>query len=143
MEIVEFGTRQGSSQVAHRKSGRSKSLEQSRRSQTCKSEKNELEKKLNPWFTIQQDILDFPDLVDLTLDEKGENGVGELSSEYNRLQEKFEELELLGALKNPEDLKPAFLNIHPGAGGTESQDWAEMLLRMYTRYFEKKGISIL
>ncbi|AAS69091.1 peptide chain release factor 2 [Leptospira interrogans] len=101
--------------------------------------KNELEKKLNPWFTIQQDILDFPDLVDLTLDEKGENGVGELSSEYNRLQEKFEELELLGALKNPEDLKPAFLNIHPGAGGTESQDWAEMLLRMYTRYFEKKG----
>lgn len=106
-------------------------MEQSGRSENCESEKERTGKKLTPWFTIQQDILDFPDLVELTLDEKGENGIGELSMEYNRLQEKFEELELLGALKNSEDLKPAFLNIHPGAGGTESQDWAEMLLRMF------------
>ncbi|PJZ48113.1 MULTISPECIES: peptide chain release factor 2 [Leptospira] len=101
--------------------------------------KTELERKLEPWVNIRRDILDFPDLVELTFDEKGEDGVDELSSEYQRLKSEFERLELLGALNEPEDMKPAFLNIHPGAGGTESQDWAEMLFRMYLKYFDKKG----
>lgn len=50
------------------------------------------------------------------------------------------DLEQKAVLGGPYDAYPAVLNIHPGAGGTESQDWAEMLLRMYTRWMEKKGL---
>ncbi len=42
---------------------------------------------------------------------------------------------------NPEDTKSAILTVHPGAGGTESCDWASMLLRMYLKYFEQKGLG--
>ncbi|MCX7999933.1 MAG: PCRF domain-containing protein, partial [Leptospiraceae bacterium] len=103
---------------------------------------NSLEKKLAPWLEIKQDILDFPDLVEITLEEKGEEALEELNREFSILEKKFEDLEILGALSAPEDANNAFFNIHPGAGGTESQDWAEMLLRMYTRYFEKKGYEV-
>lgn len=103
---------------------------------------NSLEKKLSPWLEIKQDILDFPDLVEITLEEKGEKALEELNREFSSLEKKFEDLEILGALSAPEDANNAFFNIHPGAGGTESQDWAEMLLRMYTRYFEKKGYEV-
>lgn len=101
--------------------------------------KTELERKLAPWLAIKDEILDFPDLIEITIEEMGEEGLESLNQDYNRLSEKLEELELLGALNNPEDQRGAFFNIHPGAGGTESQDWADILLRMYLRYFEKKG----
>lgn len=103
---------------------------------------NSLEKKLSPWLEIRQEIFDFPDLVELTFEEMGETALEDLNRDLNRLEEKFEDLEILGALSASEDFNNAFFNIHPGAGGTESQDWAEMLLRMYTRYFERKGFKV-
>ncbi len=53
----------------------------------------------------------------------------------------IDDLELRSLLSDPDDQKNAILTIHPGAGGTESQDWAEMLLRMYLRWIEKKGFE--
>ncbi|MEM7183695.1 MAG: peptide chain release factor 2 [Spirochaetota bacterium] len=103
--------------------------------------KTELERKLTPWLEIKEEILDFPDLIELTVEEMGEEGTQSLNEDYSRLANKLEELELLGALNSPEDGRGAFFNIHPGAGGTESQDWADILLRMYLRYFEKKGFK--
>ena len=58
-----------------------------------------------------------------------------------RLEGELDKLELQLKLSSPDDEKNAILAIHPGAGGTESQDWAEMLLRMYLRYCERKGWS--
>lgn len=103
---------------------------------------NSLEKKLALWLSIRREILDLPDLIELTLEEKGEQSLVELNQELSHLEAKFHELEILGALSGEEDFNNAFVNIHPGAGGTESQDWAEMLLRMYLRYFEKKGFQV-
>jgi len=57
------------------------------------------------------------------------------------LGQQIQEAELRTILSGDLDDKNAFLTIHSGAGGTESQDWAEMLLRMYLRYAEKKGFS--
>lgn len=54
----------------------------------------------------------------------------------------IEEAEFKSTLNKPEDELPAILQINPGAGGTESQDWAEMLLRMYTMYGEKQGWTV-
>ena len=64
---------------------------------------------------------------------------GEIASEGKALQNMIDELELKSLLSGSDDQRDAILTIHPGAGGTESQDWAEMLLRMYTRWGERNG----
>ncbi|MDI3517150.1 MAG: peptide chain release factor 2 [Thermotogota bacterium] len=65
--------------------------------------------------------------------------VEELAKE---IEEKVTEFELYLLLSGPYDDRNAFLSVHPGAGGTESHDWAEMLLRMYVRWAEKKGFQV-
>ncbi|MCG8457909.1 MAG: PCRF domain-containing protein, partial [Holophagales bacterium] len=58
-----------------------------------------------------------------------------------RLEKDLERLELELKLSGPDDARSAIVSIHPGAGGTESQDWAEMLLRMYLRWAERHGFG--
>jgi peptide chain release factor 2 len=65
-----------------------------------------------------------------------------LLEEVAKLQLGLEQLELQNMLQGPDDRRSALLTIHPGAGGTESQDWAEMLLRMYTRWAERQGYEV-
>ncbi|MCW7505472.1 peptide chain release factor 2 [Leptospira paudalimensis] len=101
--------------------------------------RNELQLKLDPWLDLKKELLDFPDLIELTSEEMGESGLKSLNNDFERMFEAFENLQMLDALSGKDDGKAAFINIHPGAGGTESQDWADMLLRMYTRFCEQKG----
>ncbi len=61
---------------------------------------------------------------------------------YDQAMVAIEDAEFKSTLNKPEDELPAILQINPGAGGTESQDWAEMLLRMYTMYGEKQGWTV-
>jgi peptide chain release factor 2 len=74
--------------------------------------------------------------------EAGEAAEEEVDTQYSRALEMTEDLESRNMLRNPEDSLGAILKINSGAGGTESQDWAEMLLRMYLRYGEKHGYSV-
>jgi len=73
---------------------------------------------------------------------EGEDVLGDIEREMRAFSARIDELETEMLLSGPNDAKSAILNIHPGAGGTESQDWAEMLLRMYTRWAEKHGFKI-
>jgi peptide chain release factor 2 len=66
----------------------------------------------------------------------------ELSQEASRLGEQLEEFRLRSLLSHPDDYRDAQLEISAGAGGTEAQDWASMLMRMYTRWAERKGYSV-
>ncbi len=66
----------------------------------------------------------------------------DLEAELDRLEQDFGRFELQMMLRGPDDGRDAILTIHPGAGGTESQDWAEMLMRMYVRWAERKGFSV-
>src|SRR5699024_542008 len=66
----------------------------------------------------------------------------ELVSELESLIEQLEDFELQLLLSDPYDKNNALLELHPGAGGTESQDWGSILLRMYTRWAEKKGFKV-
>lgn len=66
----------------------------------------------------------------------------ELANETQRLRKHFEKLEFLVLFSGPHDQRDAIVSIHAGTGGTEAQDWAEMLLRMYLRYCERRGFSI-
>ncbi|MCP3031414.1 peptide chain release factor 2 [Halobacillus sp. A1] len=79
---------------------------------------------------------------ELVKEEEDEELRKELEEEVTVLVENLNEFELNMLLSEPYDKNNAILELHPGAGGTESQDWASMLLRMYTRYAEKKGFSV-
>ena len=66
----------------------------------------------------------------------------ETQTAYNNAIQLIEDAEFKSTLNQPEDELPAVMQINPGAGGTESQDWAEMLLRMYRMYGDKQGWKV-
>lgn len=74
--------------------------------------------------------------------EAGEAEENEVDREYGKVKKILEELEFKKMLRNEEDQLNAILEINPGAGGTESQDWAEMLLRMYIMWGEKNNMTV-
>jgi peptide chain release factor 2 len=77
------------------------------------------------------------------LEHESDEGIErELADETVALRAGVEQLSLRTMLQGPEDQLDALLTIHPGAGGTESQDWAEMLMRMYTRWAERRGYAV-
>lgn len=74
--------------------------------------------------------------------EEGEDVSNEFNEEVTRLKKEAEDLEFKNMLDEPDDRRDALLTINPGAGGTESQDWAEMLYRMYTRWAGDNGMDV-
>ena len=80
-------------------------------------------------------------LAELAQDEDDAETAAEVADGTRELEVLIEKLDFQFLLNGPEDGRGAILEIHPGAGGVESQDWAEMLLRMYTRYLERSGMK--
>jgi peptide chain release factor 2 len=91
---------------------------------------------IEPVEEIQREAKDLSELFELATDESDEDELVQLEDDLSALIKRCEQIELSGLLSRPEDMKNCFFSIHAGAGGTESCDWANMLLRMYTRYFE-------
>lgn len=101
--------------------------------------------KLNEYWTglyqhVETSVEDFVVLFEFW--KGGDATEEETKSAYELAMVAIEEAEFKSTLNQPEDELPAILQINPGAGGTESQDWAEMLLRMYTMYGEKQGWTV-
>jgi len=101
--------------------------------------------KLNEYWTglyqhVETSVEDFVVLFEFW--KAGDATEEETKAAYDIALVAIEEAEFKSTLNQPEDELPAILQINPGAGGTESQDWAEMLLRMYTMYGEKQGWSV-
>ena len=86
--------------------------------------------------TIQQ-LNDVSELFDLAVGEADAETLKDIKQDLDRLAKRCDEIELAGLLSEPEDMRNCFFSIHAGAGGTESCDWANMLLRMYSRFFER------
>jgi peptide chain release factor 2 len=89
---------------------------------------------------VQSLVDDFSILFDFW--KEGEASEEEVKEAFNKATKAIDEAEFKSTLDKPEDGLPAVLQINSGAGGTESQDWAEMLLRMYRMYGEKQGWSV-
>ena len=98
-----------------------------------------LESFEKPWSRFE----DLEILLELSAEDGEDAEVeAEFTAEYDLLQQELETLEFRRMMAAPEDDSSAILAINSGAGGTESQDWAEMLLRMYLRYGEKNGFKV-
>jgi len=98
-----------------------------------------IEKDIQMWEDLNQKHGDLEVLIEFM--DAGESTPKEVESELNEFSSLIREQELKLTLGAPEDFENAILTIHPGAGGTESQDWANMLYRLYNRWIEKKGFS--
>ncbi|MCG3209464.1 MAG: Peptide chain release factor 2 [Anaerolineae bacterium] len=98
-----------------------------------------LRDQVDTWRGIERRTRDALDLLEMAADEDEDSLLEELTAEANALHELLEKLEFQIILSGKYDKEDALLSIHAGAGGTESQDWAEMLLRMYTRWAEASG----
>lgn len=94
---------------------------------------------VEPIGELQSEISDLGELLELADDDEE---IEQLSEDVESLTARCEKIELQGLLSRPEDMKNCFVSIHAGAGGTESCDWASMLLRMYTRYFEDNKYKV-
>jgi len=90
--------------------------------------------------SISNSVSDLETLLEFY--EAGEVGDAELEEEYQKVLKTLEELEFKKMLSGEEDQMSAILEINPGAGGTESQDWAQMLMRMYMMWAQKQGFTV-
>ncbi|WP_218668724.1 MULTISPECIES: peptide chain release factor 2 [Leptospirillum] len=102
-------------------------------------EKSRLEKRLSLIQGIEKEDADIRALFELASDP---DFLAELSRRVPEFSESVKAFELEEILSDAKSDNPAFLEIHPGAGGTESQDWAQMLLRMYIRWAERHGMTV-
>ncbi len=86
-------------------------------------------------------LSDIDTLIEIAESENEESVTEELDSDIDNFEKELSELEFKKMLSDKDDIRDAIITINSGAGGTESQDWAEMLLRMYLRYCEKYGFK--
>ena len=94
---------------------------------------------MDKWERYNNEINDIENLGSIALQEKDEQVLQDLAAELEQLNSAVGQEELKMMLNSEQDSLNAIVSIHAGAGGTEAQDWAEMLLRMYLRWTEKKG----
>ena len=91
------------------------------------------------WDNLSGRVKDALELLEIAAEEKDESALQELAEEVQQIEDDWEKREFELLLSGKHDRGDAILAIHAGAGGTEAQDWAQMLLRMYTRWAEDRG----
>ncbi len=113
-----------------------------RKARLLTQEKSRLESELNQFFELERSFYDASILFELAQEEKDEGTLKEVGEAVIQLSAQFEKVEFQKMLSEEVDSKNAILTINAGAGGTESQDWAQMLLRMYQRWSEDQGFKV-
>ena len=113
-----------------------------KKAQALINEKNDYSSIIDTYKKLVDQYSSMDETVELLKTEFDEDMMAMVEEEVLSAQEAFEKFEIKILLSHPYDHSNAILELHPGAGGTESQDWAEMLYRMYTRYAEQKGFKV-
>lgn len=101
-----------------------------------------IQSKLDKYKKINDELSNLENLNDLLISEYDKDLAEELITNTNSLEEEISKLEIQTLLSGKYDRNNAILTLHPGAGGTESQDWAEMLYRMYSKWSASNGYSV-
>lgn len=108
------------------------------RAKKLSQEREELASEITEWESLSREIKEIEELAEVALTEKDHELEKEIQSQYDALSKRFEEVELLLYFAGTYDARNAYVTIHAGSGGTDAQDWAEMLMRMYSRFIEKQ-----
>lgn len=111
------------------------------RAQALMREKARLEKNIESYERPLREIKDAEDMLSMAEEEGAEEFGEEVEAALGGLEKLVDKLEFARMMSGPSDGSGAILGIHAGAGGTESQDWVEMLLRMYVRWCERRGFA--
>jgi peptide chain release factor 2 len=101
-----------------------------------------LKNEVDQWQELDARLTSVGELIELAMDEEDESLRTETTAELNAARKSLEQMELALLLSGPYDDNDAFLSIQAGMGGTDAQDWAEMMLRMYTRWAETQGYKV-
>ena len=112
-----------------------------KRAQDLGKEKKSLENIVDSLTTIRAGLRDAADLLEMAREENDEDTLIAVEADAHELQKQVEAMEFRRMFSNPLDKNSCFIDIQAGAGGTEAQDWASMLLRQYLRYCERKGFK--
>jgi len=102
-------------------------------------ERTHLDSQINGYRTLEQSLTDTIDLIELAEEEGDEEVLKEAEAALAKLKQNTDKQQLESLLSGEADSNNCFLEVHAGAGGTESQDWAAMLLRMYARWADSHG----
>lgn len=103
---------------------------------------NVIKKQITPLGELDARVEDFPVLIELAKEQGDTQSYREVQTEFDALGKAIANYELELLLKGPFDHGNAFLTIHSGAGGTEACDWADMLMRMFVRWSERRGYKV-
>jgi len=110
-------------------------------SQKLSKEKTSIDKALTSFNNVSSKLSDSIILLDVSIEENDDSSLEDISKEASEIMTSVEELEFSRMFTNKMDSSSAYIEIQSGSGGTEAQDWAEMLLRMYTKWAENRGFS--
>ena len=110
--------------------------------QKLMTEKNTLDGQIASYQSLVSELENTKDLIELAEEENDAAVLAESLATLNRLEKEIKQKELESLLSGEADANDTFLEIHPGAGGTEAQDWAQMLLRMYTFWANKHDYAV-
>ncbi len=101
-----------------------------------------LRARVETWRELERRVRDTVELIELAVEESDESVAVAATADLDHAEKSLEQLEFQLQLSGEYDSRNAILAVHAGAGGTESQDWAEMLLRMYLRWAERRGFHV-
>jgi peptide chain release factor 2 len=137
--IFEIDAKYAEREQLERQISRGDLWDDPKRAQELMRQRSTLQEAIAHWEGLQKQIEEQALMLELAEAEEDLPVAGEVAAVLAALENEVAQTELARMLSGPDDAKNAILTIHAGAGGTESQDWAEMLLRMYLRWAERKG----
>lgn len=140
--IFDLASKERKIEILEREIGRSSFWDEPRKARGVIRELNRLKGEIVPWRELEKKERELSELLLLAEEEKDESFISEIALGCKELNKQLKELEFTFLMDGENDHCNAFVSIHPGAGGTESCDWAEMLLRMYLRWAERKGYKV-
>lgn len=112
------------------------------KAQQCVREQSQIKGIIDEFEHLNSEFEDAEVLNELSIEERDGEAAEEARDKLFRIEKKVEDLEFKRILGDPDDERNAIVSINSGAGGTEAQDWSEMLLRMYLRYTERMGFEV-
>ncbi len=97
--------------------------------------------KIEEWETISQQVDELKLLAEMSIEEGDESSLKEIYDDLRDMEKKVKRMEIRSLFRDPDDIRNAIVSINAGAGGTDAQDWVQMLLRMFLRWSENKGMQ--